>query len=108
MVTDFSLSELYLLANFVCLSLPFIATHYPKNFPLRLSPSFTGVAATEQMRKIEAQSGSHSDWENIINDTSSRTSSPEQAPERHTKILALTGMSSLEDKRRAFDAGVDG
>lgn len=23
-------------------------------------------------------------------------------------ILALTGMSSLEDKRRAFDAGVDG
>jgi DNA-binding response OmpR family regulator len=23
-------------------------------------------------------------------------------------ILALTGMSSLEDKRRAFEAGVDG
>jgi CheY-like chemotaxis protein len=27
---------------------------------------------------------------------------------RATRILALTGMSSLEDKRRAFDAGVDG
>jgi CheY-like chemotaxis protein len=25
-----------------------------------------------------------------------------------TRILALTGMSSLEDKRRAFEAGVDG
>lgn len=24
------------------------------------------------------------------------------------RILALTGMSSLEDKRRAFEAGVDG
>jgi len=27
---------------------------------------------------------------------------------RHARILALTGMSSLEDKRRAFSAGVDG
>lgn len=25
-----------------------------------------------------------------------------------SRILALTGMSSLEDKRKAFDAGVDG
>lgn len=25
-----------------------------------------------------------------------------------SRILALTGMSSLEDKRRAFEAGVDG
>jgi DNA-binding response OmpR family regulator len=28
-------------------------------------------------------------------------------PQR-VRILALTGMSSLEDKRRAFEAGVDG
>lgn len=27
---------------------------------------------------------------------------------RAARILALTGMSSLEDKRRAFEAGVDG
>jgi len=27
---------------------------------------------------------------------------------RRVRILALTGMSSLEDKRRAFAAGVDG
>ncbi|KAG7089839.1 hypothetical protein E1B28_011485 [Marasmius oreades] len=27
---------------------------------------------------------------------------------RHSRIVALTGMSSLEDKRRAFEAGVDG
>jgi len=27
---------------------------------------------------------------------------------QRVRILALTGMSSLEDKRRAFEAGVDG
>lgn len=27
---------------------------------------------------------------------------------RASRILALTGMSSLDDKRRAFEAGVDG
>lgn len=27
---------------------------------------------------------------------------------KSTKILALTGMSTIEDKRRAFEAGVDG
>lgn len=50
-----------------------------------------GVAATEQMRRIEAEFG---------------LTTPERP--RPTKILALTGMSSLEDKRRAFEAGVDG
>jgi CheY-like chemotaxis protein len=44
-----------------------------------------GYGATTQIRKIEAsRSGQKS------------------------HILALTGMSSLEDKRRAFEAGVDG
>jgi CheY-like chemotaxis protein len=46
---------------------------------------FIGYGATTQIRKIEAsRSGQKS------------------------HILALTGMSSLEDKRRAFEAGVDG
>ena len=54
-------------------------------------PVLDGVGATARMREIESkrkqanQSGSHP-----------------------TRILALTGMSSLEDKRRAFEAGVDG
>lgn len=54
-------------------------------------PVLDGVAATEQMRRIEAEFG---------------LTTPERP--RPTKILALTGMSSLEDKRRAFEAGVDG
>lgn len=39
-----------------------------------------------------------------------RLESDQQTPgdSRRARILALTGMSSLEDKRRAFDAGVDG
>ena len=49
-----------------------------------LSP---GVGATVAIRGIEA------------------TRSEKDHPAR---ILALTGMSSLEDKRRAFEAGVDG
>lgn len=39
---------------------------------------------------------------------SARRTTSEQAGEDHVGILALTGMSSLEDKRKAFDAGVDG
>lgn len=52
----------------------------------------TGVSATEEIRKIES---AHSE------------SLASQGP-GPTRILALTGMSSLEDKRRAFEAGVDG
>ena len=48
-------------------------------------PGFIGYGATTQIRKIEA----------------SRS-------EQKSHILALTGMSSLEDKRKAFEAGVDG
>ncbi|KAF8968010.1 hypothetical protein BDZ97DRAFT_1800465 [Flammula alnicola] len=53
-------------------------------------PVLDGVGATMEIRRIEA---------NLAKD------SPDFRPSR---ILALTGMSSLEDKRRAFDAGVDG
>ncbi|KAF5359416.1 hypothetical protein D9756_003309 [Leucocoprinus leucothites] len=49
-------------------------------------PVLDGVSATAIIRKIE-QEGSNG---------------------HHARILALTGMSSLEDKRRAFEAGVDG
>ncbi len=48
-------------------------------------PILDGVGATAAIRQFESEGPQHS-----------------------TKILALTGMSSLEDKRRAFDAGVDG
>ncbi|KAL4252318.1 hypothetical protein ABKN59_002599 [Abortiporus biennis] len=51
-------------------------------------PVLDGVGATAQMRDLEA-------------------SHPEGTV-KPARILALTGMSSLEDKRRAFQAGVDG
>ncbi|KAG6844969.1 hypothetical protein H0H87_002083 [Tephrocybe sp. NHM501043] len=53
-----------------------------------------GIAATAEIRAIEAErikagEPAHQQWSSA-------------------RILALTGMSSLEDKRRAFEAGVDG
>lgn len=57
-----------------------------------------GFQATVEIREVEAKrSRAYED-----DRTQSRT------PPRPTKILALTGMSSLDDKRKAFDAGVDG
>ncbi|KAK7032859.1 histidine kinase [Favolaschia claudopus] len=53
-------------------------------------PILDGIGATTEIRQVEAR--------RQVND-------PEGSP---TRILALTGMSSLEDKRRAFEAGVDG
>lgn len=48
--------------------------------------SYLGISATALIRKMEKEEpGGH-----------------------QARILALTGMSSLEDKRRAFEAGVDG
>lgn len=52
----------------------------------QLTFDVSGVGATKEIRDIELRT-------------------PE-VPK--TKILALTGMSTLEDKRRAFEAGVDG
>ena len=53
-------------------------------------PTYTGVSATVEIRKIESARSDSTDSQVA------------------TRILALTGMSSLEDKRRAFEAGVDG
>ena len=55
--------------------------------------SALGVGATAQMRSVEAVR---------------KRNQPVAKPLQDTRILALTGMSSLEDKRRAFEAGVDG
>jgi CheY-like chemotaxis protein len=52
-----------------------------------------GVGATVQIRDIEALR---------------KKDNQSTVPLQDTRILALTGMSSLEDKRRAFEAGVDG
>ncbi|PFH53107.1 hypothetical protein AMATHDRAFT_55552 [Amanita thiersii Skay4041] len=54
-------------------------------------PILDGIAATAEIRELECKREQHSYFES-----------------HRTRILALTGMSSLEDKRRAFDAGVDG
>jgi CheY-like chemotaxis protein len=53
-------------------------------------PVLDGVGATQEIRRIEA------DMAKASGDL------------QRVRILALTGMSSLEDKRRAFEAGVDG
>jgi len=55
-------------------------------------PVLDGIGATTQMRSLEA----------------SQSKTRNSSPLRPTRILALTGMSGLEDKRRAFEAGVDG
>ncbi|PPR02605.1 hypothetical protein CVT24_002176 [Panaeolus cyanescens] len=54
-------------------------------------PVLDGVGATAEIRRMEADLA--------------KTSDGKFCPAR---LLALTGMSSLEDKRRAFEAGVDG
>nr|GAT60998.1 histidine kinase [Mycena chlorophos] len=56
-------------------------------------PVLDGIGATTEIRQMEAQ------W------SAERGESSKSTP---TRILALTGRSSLEDKRRAFEAGVDG
>ncbi|KAF7972518.1 hypothetical protein HWV62_17804 [Athelia sp. TMB] len=53
-------------------------------------PVLDGIGATMEIRRIEASQG------HAMN------------KQERVRILALTGMSSLEDKRRAFEAGVDG
>ncbi|GLB40521.1 putative protein with domain present in phytochromes and cGMP-specific phosphodiesterases [Lyophyllum shimeji] len=57
-------------------------------------PVLDGVAATAEIRLIESKRAAAGD--------------PAYDPAHPSRILALTGMSSLEDKRRAFEAGVDG
>jgi len=52
-------------------------------------PVLDGIGATSEIRAIEAKREPLTDIP-------------------RSRILALTGMSSLEDKRRAFEAGVDG
>jgi CheY-like chemotaxis protein len=55
-------------------------------------PLLDGIGATAEIRAIEAARRQAGDGE----------------PPLPVRILALTGMSSLDDKRRAFEAGVDG
>ncbi|KAG6850684.1 hypothetical protein H0H93_009842 [Arthromyces matolae] len=58
-------------------------------------PNLDGIAATAEIRGIESRRSSERNATLIREPHSAR-------------IVALTGMSSLEDKRRAFEAGVDG
>ncbi|KAL5526390.1 hypothetical protein ACEPAF_8113 [Sanghuangporus sanghuang] len=60
-------------------------------------PVLDGISATAEIREIEAK--------RLLEHARSQMGTE---PPRPVKILALTGMSSLEDKRRAFEAGVDG
>lgn len=58
-------------------------------------PELDGIGATSQMRKIESA-------------RSRQAAEGADVDARVARILSLTGMSSLDDKRRAFEAGVDG
>ncbi|KAL5486193.1 hypothetical protein ACEPAI_7238 [Sanghuangporus weigelae] len=60
-------------------------------------PVLDGISATAEIREIEAK--------RLLEHARSQMGTELPRP---VKILALTGMSSLEDKRRAFEAGVDG
>ncbi|KAF8907335.1 hypothetical protein CPB84DRAFT_1844033 [Gymnopilus junonius] len=53
-------------------------------------PVLDGIGATTEIRRVETKKAK------------------DCVDMRPSRILALTGMSSLEDKRRAFEAGVDG
>ncbi|KAF8591093.1 hypothetical protein K439DRAFT_1656912 [Ramaria rubella] len=59
---------------------------------------FAGVGATKAIRRLEK--------ERLHEEELSTTG--ESIKSRTTRLIALTGMSSREDKRRAFEAGVDG
>lgn len=77
----------------VDLSMPVLDGVYLSGFTLTHLTLVTGVGATVKMRDVEALRKKQGQIDRHVQDT---------------RILALTGMSSLEDKRRAFDAGVDG
>lgn len=61
-------------------------------------PVLDGISATVEIRAIEAERQQEHE----------KSGAPAEDAPRRVRILALTGMSSLEDKRRAFEAGVDG
>ena len=67
-------------------------------------PVLDGIAATREIREIEAERMLEFEQQQ----ERGAGDGVEAAPPRSAKILALTGMSSLEDKRKAFEAGVDG
>ena len=58
-------------------------------------PVLDGVGAATAIRHVEQEQRS----------VSATSASPEP---RTSRLIALTGMSSREDKRKAFEAGVDG
>jgi CheY-like chemotaxis protein len=63
-------------------------------------PVMDGITATVEMRKIEVT--------RRRGNVELKKQGLEGVDALPSRILALTGMSALEDKRRAFEAGVDG
>lgn len=56
-------------------------------------PVMNGYEATQQIRRIES---------------TRRHAKPTRSPSHRTKIFALTGLATSDDKRQAFASGVDG
>lgn len=64
-------------------------------------PRMDGFEACEAIRKVEEQR-----YRTALTDALVAGHPP--LPKYRSKIFALTGLAALEDKRRAFAAGVDG
>lgn len=67
--------------------------------------SSVGFGATRAIRRIEAERRRSS----VKSDSSASTSSAiQQVVQKRTKIFALSGRATVDDKKQAFSAGVDG
>lgn len=62
-----------------------------------------GFEAAREIRSIEQER-----INSLANFTSGALSPSAASVPRRSKIFALTGLASMEDKRKAFDVGVDG
>ena len=82
------------------------AVMFTKVFRLSIIP---GIGATMEIRRIEANRKAQAVPDKVSIPSGESGSGTPPADSTHTtRIVALTGMSSLDQKRKAFAAGVDG
>jgi len=64
-------------------------------------PRMNGFEAAQEIRKVEERR-----YRSTVTDALVAGLAPPSKP--RTKIFALTGLATIQDKRKAFSAGVDG